>query len=320
MRSQENPILSRDEEHSVFLKSVKLYSNGLSFVRDSGSRYNNSRHLRSPEQIIHDKFFNHKPRGEIKCFSRHASLRLRRALVSMSSSFKGSCVGITLTLPFKGDFNNKGEYKILARAYKIAFNRFGVSMRRRFSSSCGIFRHELQRRRVPHCHVVFFLSDIDFKLVHFGRNSNIDDLRAIVYSYWLSALQGFTFEANLKGFVKHGIKLDKIDTRDNIAFFRYLCDHASKHKREQLGYLGKQWGFINRALFVPSPSVEVSFRNTHQKNVFVRHVRKCCRYTVKAKCVFKHKLTRVGRLKGCYFVGVSTTKKIVKAVRDSVIC
>lgn len=320
MRSRENPILSRDEEHAVFLKSVKLYPMGLSLVRDSGSRYNNSRHLRSAEQIIHDKFFNHKPRGEIKGFSRHASLRLRRALVSMSASFKGSCVGITLTLPFKGDFKIKGEYKILAAAYKKAFNRFGVSMRRRFSSSCGIFRHELQRRRVPHCHIVFFVSDLDFKLVHIGRNSNISDLRAIIYSYWLSALQGFTFEANLKGFVKHGVKVDRIDTRDNIAVFRYLCDHASKHKREQLGYIGKQWGFINRALFVFSPSVELSFRNSRQKNVFVRHIRKCCRYTVAAKCVFKRKLTRVGQLKGCYFVGVKTTKKIVKAVRDSVIC
>lgn len=320
MRRLENPILSRDEEHAVYLKSVKLYPSGLSLVRDSGSRYNNSRHPRSAEQIIRDKFFNHKPRGEIKGFSRHASLRLRRALVSMCSSFKGSCVGITLTLPFKGDFKNKGEYKILAAAYKKAFNRFGVSMRRRFGSSCGIFRHELQRRHVPHCHIVFFVSDLDFNLVHSGRNSNISDLRAIVYSYWLSALQGFTFDANLKGFVKHGVKLDRIDTRDNIAVFRYLCDHASKHKRDQLGYIGKQWGFINRALFIPSPVVEVSFRNSRQKNVFVRHVRKCCRYTVAAKCVFKRKLTRVGQLKGCYFVGVKTTKKIVKAVRDSVIC
>lgn len=320
MKTQENPILSRADEHAVFLKSVKLYPNGLSFVRDSGSRYNNSRHLRSPEQVIHDKFFNHKLRGEIKGFSRHASLRLRRALVSMSSSFNCSCVGITLTLPFKGDFKNKGEYKILAAAYKKAFNRFCVSIRRRFSGSCGIFRHELQRRRVPHCHIVFFLSDLDFKLVSFGRNSNIADFRVIVYSYWLSALQGFTFDVNLNGFVKHGVKVDRIDTRDNIAVFRYLCDHASKHKRDQLGYIGKQWGFINRALFVPSPSVEVSFRTVRQKNVFVRHVRKCCRYTVSAKCVFKHKLTKVGQLKGCYFVGVKTTKKIVKAVRDFVIC
>lgn len=320
MKTSEKSFFTSADEHAVFLKSVKLYSHGVSLVRDSGSRYNNSRHERSAEQVIHDKFFNHKPRGEIQGFSRHASLRLRRALVSMSSSFKCSCVGITLTLPFKGDFHNECEYKILAKAYKKAFNRFGVSMRRRFGSSCGIFRHELQRRRVPHCHIVFFLSDLDFKLVHSGRNSNIAELRAIVYSYWLSALQGFTFDVNLNGFVKHGVKVDRIDTRDNIAVFRYLCDHASKHKRDQLGYLGKQWGFMNRALFVSAPSVEVSFRTDRQKTVFVRHVRKCCRYTVSAKCVFKHKLTRLGQLKGCYFVGVSTTKKIVKAVRDSVIC
>lgn len=316
----ENPLISREDLNRICLKSVKLYPHGVSFVREGCSNYNNSRHARSPEQIIKDKFFNHKPRGKILGFSRHASLRLRRALVDRCSSFKGSCVGITLTLPFKGDFSNKGDYKIISKAYKIAFNRFCVSMRRRFNTSCGVFRHELQKRRAPHCHIVFFLSDLDFKLVFSGRCSNICDLRAIVFSYWCSALQGFSFEADLKGFVKHGIKLDRIDLRDNIAVFRYLCDHASKHKREQLGYLGKQWGFINRALFVPSPSVDVSFRNDRQKNVFIRHVRKCCRYQVSAPCVFGRRLTKVGQLKGCYFLGAFTTRSIVRAIRLNLIC
>jgi hypothetical protein len=48
-----------------------------------------------------------------------------------------------------------------------------------------------------------------------------------------------------KGF---GVSYKRLDDSKDGAI-HYLCDHATKHKDEQLGWKGRQWGIVNRHCF-----------------------------------------------------------------------
>lgn len=253
-------------------------------------------------------------RGEITSFSRHSSLRMRRALLSNELP---SCanLGITLTLPFVVDSDS--DFDRLHSDYKIAFNRFGVSFRRRFPNSACIFRHELQKRGVPHCHLVCWLSSLDFDLVLRGRYSTIQDFRSLIFSIWCSSLVGFSWSVSrLSSFSRHGVKVDLLS--DNIAMYRYISDHASKHKKSQLGYRGKQWGYINRRLFVSSSSVELCFARPSQMVCFNRHVSKCSRFFVGEGNKRRLSKRRDGR--SVVFIDRSTVLDLHTAIVNGRVC
>lgn len=80
-------------------------------------------------------------------------------------------------------------------------------------------------------------------------------------------------------FREHGIKLDELDPANCGNLYRYLADHASKHKQDQLGYMGKQWGYINRGKLVPR-SLETlpPFDNSKHEAIFWRMIEKLTRY------------------------------------------
>lgn len=315
--NHDNPILTASEEYGLYLKSVKCLHYGVSIEKEPSRNPHTGRHQRSISQIIHDRYFHRGNRGSIRGFSSKSALRLRRAILELRpSNFNGAVLGLTLTLPFKGDFFSKRVFDVLCNDYKKAFHRFTISFSRRFPSSCAIFRHELQQRKAPHCHLVVYLSDLDFKLVSRGRNSTLGDFRAIVFGMWLDAVTGFNYDCNLLAFSLHGVHCQVINGDEKIAAMRYLCDHASKHKRSQLGYKGKQWGFIRRSVFCSAPSVSISFRSYLEQIQFIRCVRKVCRYQIKAPCNFGRKLTKIGQLKGVYFVSLSTSRKILCYLRS----
>ena len=253
-------------------EDIKLYPFGVSRKRRSGRASLPS----SPS-----------PRGQITTFSRHSSLRLRRALLELAPADPSQYVelGITLTVPW--DVTGY-SYERIAEDYKIAFNRFSVAFRRRFPHSLVIFRHELQKRRAPHSHFVCWLSNIDFNFVHRGRSATFANFRAVVFAYWSRAVLGsdhsesFVYPVRrISGFHRYGIKVDVL--QDSLSIFRYLADHASKHKKSQLGYKGKQWGFINRKLFVVSPHSQIEFKRENDFVCFFRHLSKVCRYHQKDK-------------------------------------
>lgn len=260
---------------------IKLYPSGVSRKRRSGRAS-----LPTREKST---------RGQITTFSRHSSLRLRRALVELAPADPSQYVelGITLTVPW--DVSGYDDQRI-ADDYKIAFNRFSVAFRRRFPHSLVIFRHELQKRRAPHSHFVCWLSNIDFNFVGRGRSATASDFRAIIFCFWQRAVLGsdhsesFVYPVRkIRGFHRYGIKIDQL--RDSLSMFRYLADHASKHKKSQLGFKGKQWGFINRKLFVASPNFKIEFRRENDFICFFRHLSKVCRYTLRPsspdKCLSK---------------------------------
>lgn len=59
---------------------------------------------------------------------------------------------------------------------------------------------------------------------------------------------------------------------------KYISDHATKHKREQLGYVGKQWGYISRKNLVQSWLAEARFDSELHHAIFLRLLRRYCGY------------------------------------------
>lgn len=207
-------------------------------------------------------------RGTIKTFSAHSRLRLREKIAQVKLNDCQSLYGLTLTLPWQVSQLQQVDY---LEEYKKLFNRFCVSLRRSFPSSAAIFRHELQKRKIPHCHIIFYLSKLD------GYSS--EEFQSQIKYLWFNSLQGNLYGGSLRSFTKYGVKIDSLED-NNLSLFRYISDHTSKSKQAQLGYQGKQWGIINNKAFTITQPFIHKFRTDYERIYFSRTVRNVCRFSV----------------------------------------
>lgn len=200
-------------------------------------------------------------RGSISGFSAASVRRLRDYLLFLRlKTVERTRLGFTLTVPWR-DLSGS-----VLEDYKSSFNRFGVLFRRILPNSAFVYRHELQRRRAPHLHGVLFLSAYD---------TAYDS--GLVLELWRRALRPVDRPQSLASFVRYGVKGS--DISDGFAAFRYLCDHASKHKQDQLGFKGRQWGVLGDAN-VLRESESFHFASRRQCIEFYRLLRRSSRFTV----------------------------------------
>lgn len=224
-------------------------------------------------------------RGAIRGFSAHSSLRLRRLLLHSRLVTSYWMYGVTLTLPWKSISLGSA-----LAAYRAAFNRFSMSFKFRFPNSAMVFRHELQTRRMPHCHIVLYASVDDF-----DTYDNVHYITSEFGRLWLLAIKCQMYGGSLVGFARYSVKVDKF-IGDSMAAYRYLCDHTSKHKISQLGYQGKQWGIVNRKNLVDDDFKVLSFPSLTLRNAYFRHIAKYLRPIIKDdRCPFGYR-----RGKSCY--------------------
>ena len=314
-----------EKEFNRFEKRVYFGERSVRFLRTSS--YNPALHREKIEK-----------RGNIDGFSRHSALRLRDAL-SQYHLTHSRAVGVTLTVPWQVEsyvlpvpscirsaarFDEIVDYDRIFADYKAAFNRFGVAFRRRFPNSAAIFRHELQKRKIPHCHLVIYFSDID--LPYRSLNVKDDDvalwIREKMYEIWQSAIK-FDFKGgDVEGFYRKGICVQFLD--DLPAMFRYIGDHTSKSKQAQLGYKGKQWGFLNRSVLVCRHFSRFDFADSRELVLFSRTVRKLSRFVVSTRssrkdekgrplpldCSFGCKLSNRRQMRAVFFVDFNTSRRI----------
>lgn len=201
-------------------------------------------------------------RGEIRGFSKSSVRRLRDLLVfGELTTTERARYGYTFTVPWS-------DLDDVYRDYKASFNRFGVSFSRALPNSCIVFRHELQKRKAPHWHGVLYLSVYD----------DFDD--GLLASLWRRAIRPVKRGGSVSSFLRYGVKGVSLD--DGFAAFRYLCDHESKSKQDQLGYVGKQWGVLNRRKLVTA-SESFSFDSRRDLIDFYRLCRRYGRFTVFAR-------------------------------------
>lgn len=237
---------------SLWLNTVSVFNNGVKF---------NKTITYYPKK---DKI---QSRGKILGFSSHSRLRLRKAILENhlpnSKSF-----GLTLTVPWIYKDENLSKILLL---YRKVFHRFCIGFSRKYQNSACIFRHELQQRKMPHTHIILYLSYKDYQCS--------DLLISNIKSLWVNSLADTILDCNINGFLKYGIKLDVLENKLNM--YRYIADHTSKSKQAQLGYIGKQWGYINQKNFVNEKPLYIDFSTDEQRIFFTRHIKRLCHYSVK---------------------------------------
>jgi hypothetical protein len=117
--------------------------------------------------------------------------------------------------------------------------------RARCCLTAAVYRVELQRRRQPHIHAVaWFLPwpGVDATQKEFAF---VEAQRDLWFHGWLECI---TEKGKLPTSAEY-FHASKMRPVENSGWGIYQALHHSKHKREQLGWLGKQWGVIGRALF-----------------------------------------------------------------------
>lgn len=217
---------------------------------------------REPLHIWRHK--NHKPptrkRGDIEGFSDNSRARLR--VILSTAKWKGDkCrrFGFTLTLPWAA---TPAEWRRVWHDFVKRLRKYDLGAIWRIELTTGKAERSGGLRRC-HVHVMVWLplscslrrSDASL----FGKDKALDvwlNLRAFGQEWvcsWRGSAPALTekqmeYATSIgegKGF---GISYKPLDNSKDGAI-HYLCDHASKHKQEQLGWKGRQWGVINRRLF-----------------------------------------------------------------------
>lgn len=149
-------------------------------------------------------------RGEVVGFSAASSRRFRDRLFEFEGDH-GRCFSVTLTV------RDVASPALWRRNLDVFSRRL---CRRR---DCGFWRVELQRRGTPHLHCLIW-----------------SDCISRVCRDWL---QVWGVEHD-RDHVRHACHITAFG---GSAWLGYMAAHAIKHKRDQLGWRGRQWGIFSRS-------------------------------------------------------------------------
>lgn len=172
--------------------------------------------------------------GDITTFSTASRKRLRMTLATAQHKDGGNPFGVTLTIP--------GRILTPEETRKL-WDEWGKHiLTRKYSDCLVIWRIELQTRKQAHWHcVVWCKGSIQDGILQCTQMAA--DWRRLVYHN----CNGQDWqERTVRGFEEHGVDIKPLSGASSTGVIGYLCDHTSKHKQEQLGWVGRQWGVVNR--------------------------------------------------------------------------
>lgn len=198
-------------------------------------------------------------------------------------------LGLCLTIPnLDGEHLTQDQAVFWEREYRRMFELWCHRIRYAFPRVGWIWRVELTEKRMPHVHLVGFVPWAEFTDIHqegdgyteeylFTKLNDWCPIRLpigpdrgrgnYVFRWGLSksgrgCWPSVVWEArkawldvlgSSEGFVDglpQAATVRAVDARVLTECVHYLCDHASKSKQAQLGWRGKQWGFINKPALV----------------------------------------------------------------------
>lgn len=176
--------------------------------------------LKDRTWVIPDKEKRHSTK--IKTFSRASAKRMREKLICFPDFEE--VYGLTFT------WSDSAYVQFGADHFKEMWQKFLKSMR--YQSKIGKFswfylfwRIELTNKKTPHFHTIIKCSS--FFDVWYIQNLFCDYIKKY-YDYM--------------PFPDVACNIRKIDSFSQA--YSYVSSHASKHKREQLGWRGRQWGIV----------------------------------------------------------------------------
>lgn len=281
--------------------------------------------------IWHNK--KHKPptrkRGDIQGFSENSRSRLRVLL--STAKWKGGKhrrLGFTLTLPWAAN----------PEEWRKVWATFAMRMARKYPDVALIWRIELTTGKAEksggfrrcHVHAIVWLpvdrviSKADSKMAGIKDAAFVGYLNIGAFAKaWIDSWKPYSRLYSLdekqvkyaisvgegKGF---GVSYRQLD-KSNDGCIHYLCDHVSKHKDEQLGWKGRQWGVINRHRFdFPSDNDGESISG----RVWSVASRQLRRYSRKLRLAGSKRAQPYGDNKCFFGKSLEMAQSVIRAVKD----
>lgn len=147
------------------------------------------------------------------------------------------------------------EWRKIMQRYAKRLVRAGVA---------AVWRVELQKRGAPHVHLLIWLPE------------GLDKWRRLLSEGWLECI-GATFHESGEvtglqpGEFEHSFQCEE---GVGAGWVAYLASHSSKHKQEQLGWVGKQWGIWGQERFSKAKPLDVEDLDGPQLARFKRGLRR----------------------------------------------
>lgn len=222
-----------------------------------------------------DQSGKHK-RGEIAGWSRSSRRRMRDFMLRYAVPDGWTACGVTFTIP--GYPLPLSEVKRLWQNWTVRANRLPL---------CAVWRIEIQKRGQLHWHLIV------------GYNDSAKEAQAAIKESWHKALRSLgILEYCFVGNPADPYEVDWVSGRCNPMDFngaewysakvdvfpdtfgpwkRYLQDHATKSKQEQIPYnIGRHWGKINGKAFVEVFPVRASTLTNKEYSRFLRAYNRLC--------------------------------------------
>lgn len=231
-------------------------------------------------------------RGKISGLSEHAAARLREFLMTMEVPGREPWA-VTLTK------------RVLVRPeeWRSLWMRF--RQRLRCCLTAAVYRVELQRRLQPHIHAVAWLlpwpeGDVTADQAEFAF---VKENRDVWFHGWLNTITPAGADGKRIYDRAEYLHASHMRPVENSGWAVYQALHHAKGKREQLGWIGKQWGVIGRAFFRRRVAVQLELNLSQYwrfRRVMVRllRARGTKRYRLPAhgkwlRCVESHLVEKV---------------------------
>lgn len=292
------PKLKLRSEKQFYVPKDQDYSQGSLTIYEHGALINKGVKIMGKQIDFHGGI-----RGEIKTFSAAARRRMRMFMLTHNVNPDLIECSVTLTVP--GPTMSPEEKKALWKYWTDEVNRKGWAC---------LWRLELQKRGQFHWHCIMGLKNNygtwqqyferiiekaekegtshkfryiikkDKNGLSYKKYYTVQEflLKEMVSELWSKVLPG----ERSKFSNDHTVELEM--DRTGYAWRRYMQDHASKLKDEQLADTGKQWGIINRKLFIDSRLIlDVDFLSRRHWCIFNRPLMRLKNGTNKKKKRFK---------------------------------
>jgi len=229
------------------------FETGTGFFLDQGKVeiYENGTRIRPAKFRARHKFYREKPntRGNVKGFSRWSRRRLMAVLGSIEVSKYGLPIFVSNT------YHHQWERRNFKRDLKVFFQR----IKRLYPSIDYLWRAELQKRRAPHFHVIFFPQ----------KTLVIDNKK--IENVWLDIVDPGSVDRHFQRF---GSKILVLKN------FRHLSSYVSKYvakldPEKQENPIGRQWGKSRK--LKTDPVLELPIFSEDQESNIKRIFRKWLR-------------------------------------------
>jgi len=213
---------------------------------------------------------------------------MREALISMTGPEGWKSYGVTLTIP--GPVLTADQSKTLWHNYSRLIDR---------ADMCAIWRVEIQERGALHWHLILWSRPmVSISMQEWARKQTVPAQFAIEHIWhecirglgeikfddpyygkngdWKQGILRSNSRMGLPGAVWRACKVETGEAESG-SWLRYLQDHATKAKQEQIPEnIGRHWGIIGRKRFKKLAPSGIEKLTDAQFNIFIRAYQRLC--------------------------------------------